>query len=587
MIIYGSCTGSSGSKYNVWLDIKQNSQNIANNTSNITVVLKLKRNDGYADSAWNGYLNQNTAKITVNGSVKFDDNMTFDTRNGATATLASWTGNVTHDADGKYSKTIKGEFTTGNSGVSGGSVTGTFTATTIPRTSTLSLSNTSRNPTQDITSTITTASSAFSHKITYSIGSYSSVNTIAAGTTTHLFTIPQSWANAVTTSTSGKVNVTLQTYNSGSLIGTRADSFNLVIPDTSTYQPEFTIALTRQNNSVPSAWNIYVQGISGVSVNISETSYKYSATYKSVVVTVGGIQKTSLPAVYSPLNSSGTVNISVKVTDSRGLSKTETTSITVYEYTAPSAKFTSVFFSDDLGYVDDSGGYINTHISYLASSCDNKNVPTTTLKYRQFGGAWSNNITHTASDGGSHAIIGDGSISSANTYELSFTIEDEFGQYETIYKLGTAFIAFNVKKGGKGAAFGKYSETDNLLEVDYDLKVNGVCEKTLLWSSSTPLTPTNSVTLNEDLLLYRLCVVRVGNTFNYLTAFVSPNGHVRATLGYANSPSDYMSVFSVRGTYTQSGNVFTLDDYLAYDITTSGITQNTISTGITEIWGIK
>jgi len=587
MIIYGSCTGSSGSKYNVWLDIKQNSQNIANNTSNITVVLKLKRNDGYADSAWNGYLNQNTAKITVNGSVKFNDNMTFDTRNSATAVLASWTGNVTHDSDGTYSKTIKGEFTTGNSGVSGGSVSGTFTATTIPRSSTLSLSNTSRNPTQDITSTITTASSAFSHKITYSIGSYSSVNTISAGTTTHLFTIPQSWANAVTTSTSGKVNVTLQTYNSGSLIGTRAYSFNLVIPDTSTYQPEFTIALTRQNNSVPSAWNIYVQGISGVSVNISGASYKYSATHKSAVATVGGIQKNSLPAVYSPLNSSGTVNISVKVTDSRGLSKTETTSITVYEYTAPSAKFTSVFFSDDLGYVDDSGGYINAHISHLASSCDNKNVPTTTLKYRQFGGAWSDNITHTASGGGSHAIIGDGSISSANTYELSFTIEDEFGQYETIYKLGTAFIAFNVKKGGKGAAFGKYSKTDGLLEVDYDLKVNGKCQADLLWSSSTPLTPTNSVTLNEDLFLYRLCVVKVEDTINYLTAFVCPEGHVRATLGYANSSSGYISMFSVRGTYTQSGNVFTLDDYLAYDITTSGITENTSFTGITEIWGIK
>jgi len=391
----------------------------------------------------------------------------------------------------------------------------------------------------------------------------------------------------VTTSTSGKVNVTLQTYSSGSLIGTRAYSFNLVIPDTSTYQPEFTIALTRQNNSVPSEWNIYVQGISGVSVNISETSYKYSATYKSAVVTVGGIQKTSLPAAYTTLNSSGTVNISVKVTDSRGLSKTETTSITVYEYTAPSAKFTSVYFSDDEGYVDDSGGYINAHISHLASSCDNKNVPTTTLKYRQFGGAWSDNITHTASGGGSHAIIGDGSISSANTYELSFTIEDEFGQYETIYKLGTAFIAFNVKKGGKGAAFGKYSETNGLLEVDYDLKVNGKCQADLLWSSDTPLTPTNSVTLSKDLFLYRLCVVKVENTHNYLTAYIASGGQVRATLGYAYSSSDYISVYATRGTYTQKGNVFTLDDYLAYNIATSGITKNTSFTGISEIWGIK
>jgi len=585
MIIYGSCTGSSGSKYNVWLDIVQNSRNIADNTSNITVVLKLKRNDGYASSAWNGYLNQNTAKITVNGSVKFDNNMTFDTRNSATAVLASWTGNVTHDSDGTYSKTIKGEFTTGNSGVSGGSVSGTFTATTIPRSSTLSLSNTSRNPTQDITSTITTASSAFSHKITYSIGSYSSVNTIAAGTTTHLFTIPQSWANAVTSGTSGKVTVTLQTLSGSTVIGTRAYSFNLVIPDTSTYQPEFTIALTRQNNSVPSAWNIYVQGISGVSVNISGASYKYSATYKSAVATVGGIQKTSLPAVYSPLNSSGTVNISVKVTDSRGLSKTETTSITVNEYTAPSAKFTSVYFSDDLGYVDENGGYIRAYISYSASPCEGKNTLNTTLKYRQFGGDWSDNITHTASGGSVAVTLGSGSLSSANTYELMFTVEDGFTQYETVYKLGTAFVAFNIKKGGKGAAFGKYAETDNLLEVDYDLKVNGVCEKTLLWSSDTVLLPTNSVTLSDDLLKYRLCAMRANAGVTHMLSVVGTNGGVRATGSYA--ASDKIEIFSVRGTYVQSTKEFTLDEFVAFEIKTSGITQLANYTGIKEIWGIK
>ena len=48
MIIYGSCSGSSGGRYSVWLDVVQNSQNIGNNTSNITVTLKLKRNDGYS-----------------------------------------------------------------------------------------------------------------------------------------------------------------------------------------------------------------------------------------------------------------------------------------------------------------------------------------------------------------------------------------------------------------------------------------------------------------------------------------------------------------------------------------------------------
>ena len=60
---YGSCSGNAGPKYNIWLEVTENSQSIENNSSNVTLKLKLKRNDGYAESAYNLNETENFTKI--------------------------------------------------------------------------------------------------------------------------------------------------------------------------------------------------------------------------------------------------------------------------------------------------------------------------------------------------------------------------------------------------------------------------------------------------------------------------------------------------------------------------------------------
>ena len=61
--IFGACSGNSGGKYNLWLEVTENSSSIENNSSNITVNLKLKRNDGYSESAYNLNKSDNFAEI--------------------------------------------------------------------------------------------------------------------------------------------------------------------------------------------------------------------------------------------------------------------------------------------------------------------------------------------------------------------------------------------------------------------------------------------------------------------------------------------------------------------------------------------
>lgn len=117
---YGSCSGNSGSKYNVWLEVTENSQSIENNSSNVTVKLKLKRNDGYSESAHNLNENENYAKITINENIVESCNLQIDTRNNVTVTLLTWNSDVIHNSDGTLTFNVTGTFTMSGTSLSGG-----------------------------------------------------------------------------------------------------------------------------------------------------------------------------------------------------------------------------------------------------------------------------------------------------------------------------------------------------------------------------------------------------------------------------------------------------------------------------------
>ena len=107
--INGSCTGGSSTKYSIWIDWSENSTSTEYNRSNVTVAMKVQRNDGYASSAYNNNA-VNNVKLYVDGNCKVDNNIAIDTRNSAVVTLATWTGNITHNADGSKILPLSGNF---------------------------------------------------------------------------------------------------------------------------------------------------------------------------------------------------------------------------------------------------------------------------------------------------------------------------------------------------------------------------------------------------------------------------------------------------------------------------------------------
>lgn len=157
-VVYGSCTGRSASKYNIWLDWNVVSQNSYYNESEVNVKVYVQRNDGYAASAFNNYANSCYKYTTCDGAEEDGIYGTLDTRNSAIVLLKETTLWVHHDTNGNKYINIAGGFTvTGLTSLTGGSV----------NTGSVSLGHIAKKPTYNSTSveTVTTTSAILSASI--------------------------------------------------------------------------------------------------------------------------------------------------------------------------------------------------------------------------------------------------------------------------------------------------------------------------------------------------------------------------------------------------------------------------------------
>jgi|GEM_PF-3963586 len=130
----GKCIGQSDYKYDTWMDVIQNKQDKTSNTSNVTIAMYVKRNDGYAQSAYN-LIQKSTMSLAVGGSTIMSTSGYVDTRNSVTVKLAEWRGNIKHENDGSKRITVSGTFIVPGKDVylDGGSVSGSMDLTKINR----------------------------------------------------------------------------------------------------------------------------------------------------------------------------------------------------------------------------------------------------------------------------------------------------------------------------------------------------------------------------------------------------------------------------------------------------------------------
>jgi hypothetical protein len=94
-----------------------------------------------------------------------------------------------------------------------------------------------------------------------------------------------------------------------------------------------------------------------------------------------------------------------------------------------------------------------------------------------YNGATVNDLTFTptlraASEGGDTVLSA--ALSVTASYEVELSVRDALGSEKTVvWPIPTAEVALHLRRGGHGAAFGKYSEKENTLEVDWDVEIHG------------------------------------------------------------------------------------------------------------------
>lgn len=466
--INGSCTGSSGSKYTFWIDWEESNVSQSNNSSKVTFYLRVKRNDGVAQSAWN--LNKKpSVTLKIDGQAVSLDSLDYiDTRNNATCTFGVYWTTRTHSENGAKSLSVSASFTMYDTPtLTGGSLSGTAALTTILRQS-------SFKNVPDITVgkaatvTISAPVSTWTHTLKLVFGSVTLTKNLAAGVTSVTLTAAETarLAAAIPNANTGKGTMTLT--NSVD-ISTSAD-FTASI-DVSAASPVWSGTFTFADISHASITGNNQKIISGIStiritIPAAAASARQSASMAKYIASCGNVTGS---AAYS---AAGTVTITLKnvsaaqiivaAVDSRGNQTAVVKTAEVIPYTRP------VMRSVTARRVNGSASEV---VLDLTASIYADPIGTTTnavqslvYTYTPDGGTASNaiRITPTVSGGtvrfnaSIQGDLGTGGFVVKNSYTIAVTITDKLSSGTLSVPLNSGIVVMDLYRSGEtyGASIG-------------------------------------------------------------------------------------------------------------------------------------
>ena len=446
-----------------WIEVIQNSQNISNNTSNVTVKVWIKRtNTGYTTYG-SGTVFTNIDGVQRNVSITPSQKIT-----STASTIFNQDITVKHNSDGTKKLNVQVGISHEMFNSSQSSVAFNTSLTTIPRSSSISLSASTIEAGRELTVNITRASGSFTHNVYLMFGS--STFTIQNGVATSAKgIIPLEVLKQIPNATTGIGSVYCDTYNGGAKIGTAGQRITITAP--SNIVPTYSsLNATRVDNVVPSAWGVYVKGKSKVTLEIVGAAGTYGSTISKYSITGDGQSATASKYTTGVLNNSGTVTFTGVVTDSRGRTATKTANISVVDYSSPKITDFLVQRCNSGGTLTDEGTYVKVTPKWSYSSVNSKNTFSAKVDYKtKAATTWGTATTVTTS--GSSYIIGGGGISANTSYDIRLTIQDAFETVTKTITIPTAKTTLDFRNGGNGIAVGKVAESDGF-EVDWNSKFN-------------------------------------------------------------------------------------------------------------------
>ena len=473
--------------YHLYMTITQNKRDASTNQSNVTVKM-YAQSDSSSYGAYNLDASGNTVKMTVNGKQVVNKTMAMDFRNKATVQLASWTGAISHGSDGSKKLDCSGSFTiSGSSYLSGGNISCSIELESIPRATKPTLSSPSVALGSAVTINISPAVSSWTHNIYYRIGTGSWTRFATGVKAKYSWTVPLAIASSYPTATKGTITIGLNTYKGSTQIGgTQTVNLNITIP--ASVAPSVSAVTVSEAASGLANFG-YIQTKSKLKI-VASASGSYGSSIRSYVYDIGSQSYSGLENTYTMgevVRDSGTVAVTVTVTDSRGRTASKTVSITVLAYSPPQiTHFECSRCGDANGSANANGQYLKVTFGYSVSPLNNKNKASYLLKYSVYDdGKWGGLISGTQYTYSGTYISATAILNTASTYQVGLVVTDSFGTASFYKEIGTAvrLLSYIVKRFA--IAIGKIPEIDNIFDValetifrkkvtmNSDLQVNG------------------------------------------------------------------------------------------------------------------
>lgn len=458
------------------LTLTESNISIANNTSDVTVSVTVKFTDGWWAISETG----SSMSVTCNGTTKTLKFPAYNIGANGSKNLGSvkFTG-IKHNSDGSKSVKASASWTVPYSGGYKVSGSASKTLTKIARAS--SIASISGNTLGSaVTVNITRLDSSFTHTVTYTLGSITRSYTNQGTSCT--FTPPLSDATQFPNTVNTSASIKVQTFSGSNAIGIAVTkNFNMNLPES--VKPTISpLAIRRIDNEVPESWGVYVRTISQAQITI-EGQGIYGSTITAYNISGGGFSTSSTSLTSGRLNTAGTINFTANVKDSRGRSAQSVAAITVVDYSNPSVSVKAERCNSD-GSLNADGTYALVTAEYTYASVNGNNAIT---EKKMEVASYSNTIFNS----GKAVVIG-GNLSVDSTYTVKVNVVDRLGRSASAQAIiPTGAVTLDFKAGGKGIAFGKVAEQDQLIDSIWPIRSSSYLQAENLTCGKSSYNKTN------------------------------------------------------------------------------------------------
>lgn len=303
------------------------------------------------------------------------------------------------------------------------------------------------------TVTWTPLDDTFTFKVSYSIGSWSWTSAMLSPAslsqqTFNSYVLPVAdIAPEITTAKTGTMTCSLETFLAdGTSIGVATKTFTVTIP--ATVMPSIDSVVLAEGET--SGFNVFVKTLSSVEATVTASGI-YGSTIEQITMLVDGVLYTAENGVAEStiFNTYGSLPVVITATDSRGITVSDTSTITVYDYYLPS-------FTMD---VDPYENTITVNVTGEIAPVNNLNQKRLTIVRKRL--ADDTTTTYTLNPLSSYSFNEDWiqtlADASTTTYEFTVTVEDTINS--STQTMRTGIVTLSLLGGGGGASlFGRATE---------------------------------------------------------------------------------------------------------------------------------